>query len=160
MERYHQIIQNTDFRERLKELRELEKDRIYCHHDLEHACDVARIMYILALEEGCDLEQDIIYATALLHDVGRVEEYKGIMPHHEAGAKLALALLPTMGYDANEVAYIVEAIGRHRTPDEQEENTLGEYLYRADKLSRNCFDCEAWDTCKWSDEKKNHSLII
>ena len=44
--------------------------------------------------------------------------------------------------------------------EENKKNELADYLYRADKLSRNCFVCKAKDKCKWSEEKKNATLIL
>lgn len=160
MERYHQILENKIYRSKLDRLTELEKDRIFCKHTLEHFCDVARIMYILSLEEGCDLDQDLIYATALFHDIGRIEEYEQHIPHHKASADVARELLPSFGYTEEEVDCIVDVIGKHRKECEKKDNQLADYLYRADKLSRNCFACKAWAQCKWSNEKKNHTLIL
>ena len=37
---------------------------------------------------------------------------------------------------------------------------LGNYLYRADKMSRLCFCCEARESCKWSEEEKNMEIIL
>jgi len=110
MERYHQILQSDIYCSKLDRLAELEKDRIFCKHTLEHFCDVARIMYILSLEEGCDLNQDLIYATALLHDIGRIEEYEQQIPHHKASADVARELLPSFGYTKEEVNCIADVI--------------------------------------------------
>lgn len=158
MERYHTILADEGYRQLLRELEVSEKERIFCRHSLAHFCDVARIMYILALEEGSALSQDVIYATALLHDIGRVQEYRDGTPHEEAGVILARPYLEKAGYEPDEIAEILQAIQEHRT--EQEGQELADYLYRADKLSRMCFACDAAAECKWSQEKRNHTVTI
>ncbi|MBQ5558865.1 MAG: HD domain-containing protein [Lachnospiraceae bacterium] len=159
MERYHQILTHPLFQETMEELGKLEKERKFCNHTLEHFCDVARIMYIFSLEEQSELSQDMIYATALLHDLGRVAQYKYGEPHHEAGKKVAEPILKDCGYDAEEIGQILGAIGCHRKEIE-EADELSLYLYRADKLSRNCFACKAVDECYWPEEKRNHTITV
>lgn len=159
MQRYQQIICDKQYQNMIEKISDYEKDREFCCHTLEHFCDVARIMYILALEEGNSLDQDIIYATALLHDIGRVWEYEKGIPHEQASVEIAKKLLLNYGYEDNEIRIIITAIGAHRK-EEKEKNELADYLYRADKLSRNCFACKAKDRCKWSEEKKNVTLIL
>ncbi len=43
----------------------------YCRHGLEHLLDVARISYIQVLEDGLDYDENVLYAAALLHDIGK-----------------------------------------------------------------------------------------
>lgn len=159
MERYHAILEDEEFLEGLRKIEKYEEHRIYCRHSLEHLCDVARMMYIFALEEGSDLEQDMIYATALLHDMGRVKEYEDGTPHQEAGVEFAGKILKKHGFSEEEIAYMTDAIGHHRK-EQEEPSELEELLHRADKLSRNCFWCKATATCKWAEEKKNQTLIV
>ena len=158
MERYHNILQDEDYQGLLAKLEEYEADRIYCCHDLTHALDVARMMYIFSLEEASGLEQDVIYATALLHDIGRVAQYETQEPHHQASVRIAEGILQKYVYTQGEMSEILDAIAMHR--GENQDQLLGEYLYRADKLSRNCFCCKASDTCKWPESKKNKSVVI
>ena len=75
MERYYNILKHSLYQKILQSLEFYEKERKFCCHNLEHFCDVARIMYIFALEEQSELTKDLIYATALLHDIGRAKEY-------------------------------------------------------------------------------------
>lgn len=160
MERYHQIIAHKEFKKKLEEMEECEKDRVFCCHGFEHCCDMARIMYILALEEQSELEQDILYATALLHDLGRVEQYRHGTPHHLAGKRIAEGILKDTGYCDEEILMVLEAIDKHRSEDGEEEGELAEYLYRADKLSRNCFVCKASNECYWPDDKRNTTVVV
>ena len=129
----------------------------FCLHGIEHSLDVARIGYIKNLEQGLSFRQDVIYAMALLHDIGRCEEYASGKSHHEAGAELARPILLACGYTEHECAEICDAIGRHKAPSEQA-RSLATLLYDADKQSRNCFDCPVQEQCYWSEEKKNHTI--
>lgn len=172
MQRYQEIICDKQYQDMIEKIKEYEKDREFCCHTLEHFCDVARIMYILALEEGSSLDQDIIYTTALLHDIGRVWEYEKGIPHEQASVEIAKEFLSKYGYEDDKIRIITTAIGAHRKEEvtgqpsaellqeEKEKNELANYLYRADKLSRNCFVCKAKNGCKWSEEKKNATLIL
>ena len=89
MKRIHKIQNHPIFREQYQLLVEAEKDRIFCRHTMEHFLDVARLMYIYDLEDGAGIDKEIIYAAALLHDIGRYEQIRIGTPHHIAGAKLA-----------------------------------------------------------------------
>lgn len=158
--RYEKILKNKEYRELLAEIHNFELERIYCKHDLRHFMDVARIASIIWFEDGEDkgIDRDIIYAAALLHDIGRAREYKEGLSHDEASAVIAEHILPSCGYTAEEIQEISSAIHGHRGRKYAQETYLGEILARADKLSRPCFLCGASDTCKWSEEEKNTSL--
>lgn len=159
MERYHEILAHATYQKLVKKLAQLEEKRQFCRHDIEHFCDVARIMYILALEEQSDWSQDVIYATALLHDIGRVREYEEKVPHDQASADIAVDILQETGYDQEEIENITEAILGHRDKGKHE-NELADYLARADHLSRKCFCCPAEEECYWPREKKNGTIYI
>ncbi|MDE5965560.1 MAG: HD domain-containing protein, partial [Lachnospiraceae bacterium] len=133
----------------------LERDRIFCKHGLQHCLDVARIGYILILEEGEPLDKELFYSAALLHDLGRVAQYEQEIPHHEAGKSLAALFLEKHGFSQAENDIICEAIGAHRHNAKLKRTPLAEYLHRADRLSRNCFMCSAKDRCNWREEEKN-----
>lgn len=156
MRPYENILQDELFLENLHIIEEQEKDRIYCKHGLEHLIDVCRIGYIIILENNYKIEKDWIYAAGLLHDIGRAWEYTKGVGHHEAGAEIARTILPRCGYTEGEISIIEEAIISHRNQGSYSQ--LGKVLYEADKRSRNCFACKAWDTCKWNDNTKNRSM--
>ena len=112
-ERYNRIVQNEEFNRLLDEIEALEADRIYCRHGLEHLLDVARISYIQVLEDGLDYDKNILYAAALLHDIGRAAEYRDAGSHDEAGAVIAEGILRDCGYAESEIQMIQEAIRGH-----------------------------------------------
>ena len=152
------IWDNPLYQEKYKELQEIEKTREYCGHDISHFLDVARLMWIYSREDGTGLEKDIIYAAALLHDIGRGDEAVTGKSHHEAGAELAEIILEETEFTQENKEEIIEAIRSHRNPEVKDEKSLKGYLYKADKKSRRCFCCSAADTCSWPVEKRN--LII
>ncbi len=158
MERVNQIIQHETFIRELKKLSRLERDRVYCRHDIDHLLNVARVAYITALEEELPVRKDMIYAAALLHDIGRASQYETGIPHDRAGALLAETVLKDCGFDEDETAEILEAIGRHRSKSEAEERPLARLLYAADKKSRACFACKVQASCNWPLEKKNFDI--
>ena len=146
MERVDKILAHPEFQVYMRRIREQERTRVFCLHGIEHSLDVARIGYIKNLEQGLSFRQDVIYAMALLHDIGRCEEYASGKSHHEAGAELARPILLACGYTEHECAEICDAIGRHKAPSEQA-RSLATLLYDADKQSRNCFDCPVQEQC-------------
>lgn len=169
MERIRRLFNHHVYREQFELLQEAERDRKFCKHDLTHFLDVARISYIYSLEDGGGLAKDTVYAAALLHDIGRYRQISEGVPHDEAGAKLSEIILNECGFTDEEARMIIRAIRGHRgTSAAREENVKGgrggdklaEYLYRADKTSRRCFECSASNECKWSDEMKNHSISV
>lgn len=158
MERINQIMEHPVYQYHMRRIEEAEQDRIFCRHGLEHALDVARIMYIEVLEHHISYQKDLIYAAALLHDIGRSEQYERQIPHHEAGAGIAAGILEECGFEREEIVRITDAIRTHRNERIGEPNSLNELLYQADKLSRNCFACKAEKECYWEPEKRNQMI--
>lgn len=158
MNRVNQILRHPLFQQTLKQIEAAEESRIYCGHGLEHLLSVARVATILAADEGIKLPRSMIYAAALLHDLGRAMEYTGGLPHQEGSLQLAGPILKDCGYDLWEQEEILTAILQHRSAWQGERTELGKLLYRADKESRPCFFCSAADTCNWPQTKRNLSL--
>ena len=118
--------------------------------------DVARLAYIRALEENAPISKELIYCTALLHDIGRARQYEDGTPHDEAGAAIAGQILNELGFSMEEMEAIIAAIRGHRA--QTDPTVLGKLLYTADKSSRNCFSCKAEPECYWSPAKKNMTI--
>ena len=157
--RIQSIQNNPDYRERYIKLQDAEKNRIFCKHTMEHFLDVARLMYIFCLEDGENIRKDVIYATALLHDLGRYDQIAYGIPHNVAGVEIAKNILEKCGFTEDEIQSIQKAIASHREPNDSTHDPLARYLYRADKMSRNCFSCVVRTECNWSDEKKNEWIV-
>ena len=188
MDRVNAICRHPLYLFKMNTIRRAEAGRIYCCHDIQHLLDVARLMYIRVLEGGGDgsvFPKELIYAAALLHDIGRANQYEYGTPHDEAGSEIAGTILKDCGFDEDEISMIKEAISGHRgtedrsgkegpcgtgdcddreercgTEDHFSTDTFSSLLKDADKKSRLCFACEARDTCKWPDDKKNMEIEI
>ncbi|MGN0436143.1 MAG: HD domain-containing protein [Wujia sp.] len=161
MNRVDKIINHALYKKYMAEIKKAEIDRVFCLHDINHSLDVARICYILNLEEKLDFDKELIYAMALLHDIGRVEEYVKGVSHHTAGAEISEEILRACGFENGETQIICQAISNHKSASEDiDRRSLGFLLYRADKLSRNCFDCSAYEQCYWSENLKNKGIVV
>ena len=156
MTRVQAIWQHPLYQKHLNALTRLESDRIFCRHTPEHFLDVARLAYIFALERNLDCSRELIYCTALLHDIGRARQYEDGTPHDEAGAAIAGQILNELGFSMEEMEAIIAAIRGHRA--QTDPTVLGKLLYTADKSSRNCFSCKAEPECYWSPAKKNMTI--
>ena len=153
-ERINKIYLNEIFLTHLNDILVYENTRVFCKHNMEHFLDVARIMYIINLEENFNFSKDIIYASALLHDIGRAVQYKDGIEHNVASSLLARKILIQCNFTNFEIDIICTAIQNHRKVMKLE-NCLSSLLYISDKLSRNCFSCNERKDCNWHMEKMN-----
>lgn len=160
MERVEKIRTQAVYQDYYDRIRQHEKDRIFCHHDMGHFLDVARLANILAWKEGLQIKEDVIYATALLHDIGRFRQYEDGTPHQIESASLAEPILIAAGYEEIERKAILSAILNHRNREIEKEASLDGIIYRADKMSRSCFACEAEHLCDWKADKKNLQIVL
>lgn len=223
MPRVDALVRHPRFARDLARLEELERDRPWCRHGLPHLLDVARIMWIAALEHGwaasagCGVRdipagdcapstaavgapaspagaatdaraacataaalcaggaaappfaRDVVYATALLHDMGRVAQYETGEPHHAAGQRYARELLGALAdpvrFTASETDAIACAVGAHRSGGAYAAAapavaTLADLLRASDKAARACWSCPARATCCWPPEKMNEALRV
>lgn len=166
MKQIDNILNHVLYQKEMEKIERLERERIYCGHGLEHQLDVARVAYILALEEKREIPRYVIYGMALLHDLGRGMQYEEGVPHEQASVFLATEILPECGYTKTETDLILKVIGNHRKEincqgkaQESIEETLSRLLYMADKRSRNCVTCQAKESCHWAEEKKNNNIF-
>ena len=163
MQRVWKIYEHPLFKEGLAENEDAEKERRFCHHDMIHFLDVARLMYLFSMEREYVIGKEEIYAAALLHDIGKWQQYKAGIPHEIASAEIAKRILEETGFTKAESDRILFAILSHRgkTEESAEEvkKQFAEILYDADKISRACYTCPAEKECNWSSEKKNQKII-
>ena len=166
------IMNNKLYREALEKLSEYERDREFCNHTIEHFIDVSRIAYIMALEENLSVSKEVAYISGLLaaelgenvnlakragllHDIGRVRQYEEGIHHDIASVEMSREILKETSFTEDEVNIILNGIANHR---KESDNKLEEIIYKADKLSRQCFNCKAEKECYWSSEKKNFKI--
>lgn len=144
-------------------IQKFEDKRKFCRHQAGHFLDVARIAYIRNLERGLEIDKEVIYAAAVLHDIGRHRQYEDGIPHEIAGGEIAAKILRTMPknlrFSPFEERQILTAIRGHRVLRENAE-PLESLLYESDKASRACFSCPAEPKCDWSPDKKNMEIRI
>lgn len=174
MEIIEKIRRHPLYREYYNKLEEIEKERIFCRHQMEHLLDVARIAYIYNLERQLGIRKEVIYAAALLHDIGKYLQYKDGIPHEQASAEIAAQILKDVSVEINaeqsehvpakkdtfsgeEQREILRAILGHRKKRENM-SVLEELLYTSDKQSRLCFACPAERECDWAAEIKNMEI--
>lgn len=158
MKRVQILLKDTLYNEYIKNNVSEEAEK-YCRHDLHHHLDVARIAYILVLEQN-DLNyfvkesalsgklaaKEVIYAASLLHDIGKWKEYQTGIDHAVLGARMARDILCRAYFTTDEAECICRAIYEHRNIS-KDMSFLGERLYRADNLSRVCSECEYKSDC-------------
>ena len=161
METVEAVRSHPLYQEHLARLAELERDRVFCRHGIGHLLDTARIAWIFNLDYNLGFRKEAVYAAALMHDIGKDEQYERGIPHEEASARIAREILDDMGaaFDESECDAIVAAIREHRRLPEGA-SLLGTMLYDADKASRTCFACPAREDCSWSSEKMNLSVRV
>jgi putative nucleotidyltransferase with HDIG domain len=153
-------MNNPRYRKAAAIIKNCEKDRVFCRHGLTHSLDVARIAHIMNLEKQLNIPMDVVYAAALLHDIGRSCEYTDGTPHEEAGCVLAQSILEESDYSTAEKQEILQAVLLHRgMPEEDNPQSLPGIIKKADKLSRHWFDCDAAAECFWPETKKNHKIL-
>ncbi len=168
LDKVNAILNNAKFNQELEKINQQERERIFCKHGLEHLLDVARIMYIRYLEALTinslnyntisNLNKEIIYATALLHDLGRAEEYElRKRPHAAASADMAKEILIEAGFHVEDSKLICNAIANHNNAATDK---LSDWLQEADWLSRNCYRCTALDECNWVEARKNKEITV
>ncbi len=159
MDRINQILHHPLFITYMETNATKEKGRSFCRHNMAHVLDVARIAYILNIEEEHQISKDMIYATALLHDIGRHVQYETGEKHAYVSARLAPEILYECGFEEDEVAEMVDAIYHHSDKKEIGHKGLRSLIAKADRMSRACFACQAAEECKWSEERKNCEIV-
>lgn len=156
MNRFNDILNDEKYLYYLMKNKEFEKGRKFCKHNLRHFLDVARIAQLINLEEKLGFEREIIYVTAILHDIGRSIQYENGTAHEIASWEIAKDILGNYKFDEEEVEFIRQGILGHRNKNSEGFSLL---MYRADKLSRQCITCKAENECNWSNEKKNYKIF-
>ena len=62
MNRVNAVWQHETYQSCLSKLKAWEEKREFCRHTPEHFLDVARLTWILALEQGIPAKKEIVYA--------------------------------------------------------------------------------------------------
>ena len=130
----------------------------YGQNALKHSIEVAQLSGLLASEMGLDVR--VAKRAGLLHDIGRVAQYETGEHHSVAGVRIAEKLLTEIEYPSEWMRETLQIVGVHHGREETdgELSRMEYYIRRADHLSRNCFFCEASDSCKWKKEERNQTI--
>ncbi|MEE0511138.1 MAG: HD domain-containing protein [Peptococcaceae bacterium] len=153
------LLHHDGFIQAINTIENREQTRRFCRHGLDHALDVARISWILVLENHRSFDKETVYLAALLHDIGRSQNDDD---HDRASARLAKEWLSDCGAPQNTIDNICAAISAHRQRNAEIDPAtanLGELLALADKRSRACFRCAAAADCYWPENLKNATII-
>jgi len=146
--RINDLLDRPEFQQYLDKTADLEKERAYCRHDFEHVLGVARISYAYLLEQGENsLSKEVVYAAALLHDIGRWVEYQTGEDHAQASARLAEPVLRSCNFADGEIEVILQAIREHRGHQVEALSLLGRALALADDWARDCRNCRVREAC-------------
>ncbi|EPR09298.1 HD domain-containing protein [Ruminiclostridium papyrosolvens] len=148
MERVQRILNHPQFKKYMELNSQAEKDREFCRHDIQHSLDVARVAYIIALENKYDLDKEIIYITALLHDIAKWKQYSQKVDHAAEGSVLASEILVDLNLNKGDTEMILDAIAKHRKK-EGHSTSLSKVLYAGDKSCRQCVSCTMIEECNW-----------
>lgn len=183
MARVRAIWDAAEFRTSLAAIESAEVDREFCRHGPAHLLDVARVAQILNLERGAGLDRELIYAAALLHDLGRAAQYATGEPHDAAGERIAREILGSLpsaqAFSEAECSAILAAVRGHRgatekvtavgdgvaregdaVDPEQLAHVLATLIREADHRSRPCYACSARESCYWPEERKNTAPFL
>lgn len=156
--RVNRILASKKYQECYQRIEVCEKERIFCRHNMVHFMDVARLAQMENLRYEHGISQEMIYTAALLHDIGRYEQYEEGTPHELASLPLAEEIMTACGYSGEEREMVLDAIRNHRNAQVKGQPTLAGLIYDADKASRLCFCCQAQEACHKKDEKKRLEL--
>ncbi len=153
MDKIQGIINHPIFIESVNKIAEMEANRLYCKHDRKHFTTVIEIMIKINMEQDLAYTNEQIYAAGLLHDIGKCVQYETGEPHQYAGKKIAENIMIDVGYDRTDISLVLKAIEEHSGWIKRE--GFSELLRSADKLSRQCFECNVSEQCKWPLEMRN-----
>ncbi|MCL2847809.1 MAG: HD domain-containing protein [Firmicutes bacterium] len=149
--RVKKILLDVVFNVLIKNIENVEENRKFCKHGLEHLITVAK----LALKENEKLTEkidpEVVIISALLHDIGRFwqysKEYKKT-PHAKIGKIKTEERLQLLSFIDSETKQICSAIETHNDDSVSNDTGLNGIIYRADKASRDCNNCKAKYKCK------------
>jgi len=159
MARVNQLLDHEDYISYMEKIDVLEKERLFCKHGFEHGLNVARIAYAYLLEKGeLPFPKESVYASALLHDIGRWIEYGTGEDHAEASARLALPLLEACHFGLDEINVILQGIREHRRDPEDDLTRLGAALALADDWARDCRRCSGQALCNKYHQSMNQVM--
>jgi uncharacterized protein len=162
MKRVNKILSSLDYTLYLQKNERAEEGRVFCKHSFEHSLEVARLTYIILLDNNeVFISREMAYAAGLLHDIGRWQQYETGEDHAATSARLAAPLLEAAGFSRSESDLILKAIRQHRLKADNGEHRspLSMALCQADAYSRICFRCSVRDECSTIDNHPHRDYL-
>lgn len=130
------VLNHKIFNEKINKIENDEKTRVFCKHDFSHLMNVARICYIINLEENLNIDKDLIYVTALLHDLGRADEVDTGINHSILSQEIAQEILKDLNFDDISKQRIINAIKNHRTKEKNDDRFIEIFIKQI-----SCLEC-------------------
>lgn len=105
-------------------------------HDCQHIYRVLFYALEISRDYTDEIDEDVLIAAALLHDIGRNEQYRDKKVNHAiAGGDMAYKFLKSIGWEKKRAKHVRNAIYTHRyRKNEIPETIEAKILYDADKL--------------------------
>lgn len=114
----------------------VEKELSCSAHNMDHVMRVYNLSLHLAKNE--DIDQDVLKAAALLHDIARVKEdndHTGNTDHAILSSEMAVPILKESGFCKEKIRHIQDCIISHRYKTGNKPKTKeAQILFDADKL--------------------------
>lgn len=122
---------------KIKEIEKIVKKELSCSaHNLDHVYRVYNLS--LTLAKGIKVDQEVLKAAVLLHDIARVREDNdntGKTDHAMLGAEMAEKILLKLSFPSDKIEHIKDCIRTHRYRADNKPKTLeAKILFDADKL--------------------------
>ena len=128
---YNELIQNADIKTYITRADESLKALGYTEHSFAHVTKVAETAeYILETLEYSKYNIELAKIAGYLHDIGNIINR---IDHSQSGAVMAFRILDNLGFDAEDIATIVTAIGNHDEGTGVAVNPVAAALILADK---------------------------
>lgn len=128
----------SDINAKYENLKNIVQKELACSaHSLDHVLRVYNLCVYLSKHEN-DVDTDILYPAALLHDIARVKEStdkSGSIDHAVLGSEIAENILVKMNYSKDSIDKIKHCIITHRFRSGNEPQSIeAKILFDADKL--------------------------
>jgi len=100
-----------------------------CHH-------IYRVLYnALDISKDYEVDEEVLIASALLHDIGRDAQSKNSNINHAVeGAEMAYLYLITNGWSEDKANHVKNCISTHTNKEEKPDSIEAKIIYDADKL--------------------------
>lgn len=118
--------------------KQVEAYMLSCMKDSAHDCHhVYRVLNTaIDLAQHYDIDEDVLIAAALLHDIGRNEQNRdNTLDHAEIGAQKAYDFLVSLGWKEEKASHVKSCIYTHRYRSNAEPDSIeAKIIFDSDKI--------------------------